>query len=77
MYRDNDISASTGRRRPEYERMLADLRSGHINAFVARHEDRLNRRPVENEALIEIADRYNVALSTAESEVGLATEACP
>lgn len=75
VYRDNDISASTGRRRPEYERMLADVRSGHINAIVARHEDRLTRRPVENEALIEIADKYNVALSTAESEVDLATEA--
>ena len=75
VYRDNDISASTGKRRPEYERMLADVQTGRIDAIVARHEDRLTRRPVENEDLIEIADKYGVALSTAESEVDLATEA--
>ncbi|HVE63768.1 MAG TPA: recombinase family protein [Mycobacteriales bacterium] len=27
-YADNDVSAYSGRARPEYERMLADLREG-------------------------------------------------
>jgi DNA invertase Pin-like site-specific DNA recombinase len=31
-YLDNDVSASSGKRRPSYERMLADVRDGRISA---------------------------------------------
>jgi DNA invertase Pin-like site-specific DNA recombinase len=34
VYVDNDVSASSGRRRPEYERMLADVEAGRIDAVV-------------------------------------------
>jgi len=33
-YVDNDLSAWTGKRRPEYERLLADLSDGLIDAVV-------------------------------------------
>ena len=34
-YSDNDISAYSGKRRPDYERMLADISAGRINAVIA------------------------------------------
>ena len=39
-YVDDDVSAYNGRVRPEYQRMLADLRSGHVEAVAVWHADR-------------------------------------
>ena len=44
-YVDNDVSASSAKKRPAYERMLADIRDGRIGAVVAWDLDRLHRRP--------------------------------
>lgn len=52
-YVDNDISAYTGKKRPNYERMLSDLRDGLIDAVLAYHADRLTRRPIELEQFVE------------------------
>jgi site-specific DNA recombinase len=41
---DNDLSAYSGKPRPGYQAMLADLRAGTANAVVAWHTDRLHRR---------------------------------
>jgi DNA invertase Pin-like site-specific DNA recombinase len=43
-YTDNDISAYSGKRRPGYERLKADLLSGRIDAIIVWHPDRLYRR---------------------------------
>lgn len=51
VYVDNDLSAYSGRRRPEYEAMLADAKAGVIRGIAAWHPDRLTRQPKENEAL--------------------------
>ena len=61
-YEDNDISASTRsrKRRPEYERMLADAAAGQFRVIVAYTSSRLTRRPRENEDLIELAERHGV-----------------
>jgi site-specific DNA recombinase len=48
-YVDNDLSAWTGKRRPSYERMLADIRAGKVDAVIVWHEDRLTRLPRELE----------------------------
>ena len=64
-YTDNDISAYSGRRRPEYERLLTDLTSGRIDAVVTWHLDRLNRSPVELERLIPLLERHGVQVQTA------------
>ncbi|MFH2071417.1 MAG: recombinase family protein, partial [Actinomycetota bacterium] len=45
VYEDNDRSAYRGKPRPEYERMLDDLRSGRINAVAVYAQDRLTRHP--------------------------------
>lgn len=62
IYKDNDISASTRSRktRPDYQRLLADARSGAIDTIIAYTSSRLTRRPRENEDLIELAEQYGV-----------------
>ncbi|MBA2752269.1 MAG: recombinase family protein, partial [Actinobacteria bacterium] len=53
-YVDNDLSAFSGKRRPSYERMLADLAEGARDAVVVYHADRLTRRPIELEQFLEV-----------------------
>ena len=55
-YVDNDLSAYSGKRRPVYERMLADLRDGERDAVIVYHVDRLTRRPIELEQFLEALD---------------------
>ncbi len=52
-YVDNDISAYSGKRRPEYQRMLADLADGLVDAVIVYNIDRLTRRPAELEHFYE------------------------
>jgi DNA invertase Pin-like site-specific DNA recombinase len=42
-YIDNDRSASNGNQRPEWERLLADIEAGKIDAVAAWDQDRVNR----------------------------------
>jgi DNA invertase Pin-like site-specific DNA recombinase len=72
-YIDNDTSASTGKRRPAYERMLADIRDGRIGAVVAWDLDRLHRRPIELESFMALADERHLALATVSGDVDLST----
>src|ERR1035441_2327108 len=44
-YVDDDVSAYSGRVRPEYRRMLDDLAAGVVGAGVVWDRDRLHRRP--------------------------------
>ena len=71
-YVDNDTSATTGRRR-DYERMLADIRAGSIDAVVAWDADRLHRRPIELEQFIDLADEKGLALATVGGDFDLST----
>ncbi|MGU3651621.1 recombinase family protein [Mycolicibacterium sp. A43C] len=73
-YADNDISASTGRRRPAYQAMLADIRNGTVQAVAVWHVDRLHRQPRELEDFIDLADAHGVALATVSGEVDLSTD---
>jgi site-specific DNA recombinase len=59
-YVDNDLSAYSGKRRPGYERMLADLRDGERDAVIVYHVDRLTRRPIELEQFLEAMDAAKV-----------------
>ena len=56
VYRDNEFSAYSGKRRPQYERMLADLRGGARDAVIVYHVDRLTRRPIELEDFVTTLD---------------------
>lgn len=60
-YVDNDVSAYSGRVRPEYERLLRDISDGLIDALIVWHQDRLHRRPVELEHFLTVTDRACIA----------------
>jgi len=64
VYEDNDVSASKGRVRPEYERLLNDLMDGRIDAVVAWHPDRLHRSTVELERFIDAVERSRAEVAT-------------
>ncbi|WP_342801012.1 recombinase family protein [Nocardia sp. No.11] len=72
-YVDNDTSATTGKRKA-YTQMLADIEAGLIQAIVVWDLDRLYRRPIELEHLIDLADRYGLRLATVTGDVDLATD---
>jgi len=67
VYTDNDCSAFSRKPRPEYQRMLDDLKNGVVDAVVAWHPDRLHRSPRELEDFIDLleATRGKVATCTA------------
>ena len=44
-YVDADISAYSGKARPEYRRMLEEIDAGVLDAVVVYHADRLHRHP--------------------------------
>lgn len=70
---DNDVSATSGRRRPEYERMLEAVRDGRISAVIVWDVDRLTRRPAELETFIDLAERHGVQLASVGGEIDLST----
>ena len=63
-YSDNDRSAFSGRERPEYRRLLADLEAGRITGVIAWHPDRLHRSPLELEEYVDLAQRRSVDTHT-------------
>lgn len=63
-YEDDARSAFSGRPRPGYDRMIDDLKSGHITHVVAWHEDRLLRSMVELEDLVNIVEATHATIVT-------------
>ncbi len=61
---DNDLSAYSGKPRPGYAALLADLDSGRADAVIVWHTDRLHRRPTELEDYIAVCERRNVTTQT-------------
>src|SRR5262249_15826943 len=57
IYKDNDISASTRSRkkRPNYQRLLSDARTGLVQVILAHTTSRLTRKPREPEDLIDLS----------------------
>lgn len=74
VYIDNDVSASTGRPRPGYLRLLESIRAGQLDVVLAWHTDRLHRRPIELEEYLSCCEPRGVATYTVEAgELDLAT----
>jgi site-specific DNA recombinase len=71
VYVDDDISAWSGKQRPEFERMVDDLRMRRIGAVLVWHLDRLTRHPRELEAFIDLCDELRVGLGCVTGEVDL------
>lgn len=74
VYRDNDVSAYSGKVRPAYERLLADIEAGEVRAVIAWHGDRLHRSPKELERFIDLAERVSLRVETVQAgQVDLTT----
>src|SRR5680860_1072592 len=72
-YVDNDVSAYSGKPRPAYARMIADLQAGTRDAVIVYNLDRLHRRPIELENFVALCERAgvaNVATVTADIDLG-------
>src|SRR5688572_25511810 len=63
-YEDNDVSATSGKARPAYARMLRDVEHGRVGAVVVWDVDRLTRTPRELEDVIDYADRKGLQLAS-------------
>ncbi len=70
---DNDVSATSGKPRPQYVRMMTALTEGRLDALVCWDVDRLTRTPRELEDVVDLAERRGVALASVGGEIDLAT----
>lgn len=63
LYRDNDKSATSGKERPDFERLLRDIDAGRVTAVVVFHLDRLTRTIRDLTRVIEAGKtkRVNIA----------------
>jgi site-specific DNA recombinase len=66
-YVDNDRSAYSGRVRPQYRQMLADVQSGTVHAVIAWHPDRLYRRLDDLAEFADVCKTHRVAVSTVQT----------
>jgi site-specific DNA recombinase len=67
VYTDNDISATSGKVRPAYRKMLADLEGGQIGGIIAWHPDRMYRKFPDLIPLIDACQRNNVQIATVKA----------
>lgn len=67
IYVDNDISAYSGKRRPQYQELLDDIAAGTLDGVVAWHPDRLHRSPIELETYIDLSDKYGIQTHTVQA----------
>jgi site-specific DNA recombinase len=73
VFTDNDISASKGKRRPDYELMLQWVRDGKLDMLIAHAAARFTRNPRESLDLLDLADNYGIQLATVTGQYDLAT----
>jgi DNA invertase Pin-like site-specific DNA recombinase len=73
IYPDNDVSAYSGKKRPEWERLNADIRDGAVDAICCWHVDRLTRSPRELEDVIDLHDKHGIQLATCTGDIDLST----
>jgi site-specific DNA recombinase len=67
IFEDNDLSAYTGKPRPDYKTMLDALRNGEADCVLAWHTDRLHRSPVELEEYIDICGPAGIDTRTVKA----------
>lgn len=67
VYVDDDTSAYNGKLRKEYDRLLADIEAGRVDAVLTWHTDRLHRSPAELENYIDICEPRGVVTETVKA----------
>ncbi len=76
VYVDNDLSASSGKVRPAYERLLADLEAKRIEAVVTYAWDRITRRMAELVPFLDMQKRLGFEISNISAgDIDLSTSA--
>jgi DNA invertase Pin-like site-specific DNA recombinase len=61
VYVDNDVSAYSGKLRPQYQRMLLDLKEGTRDGLIVYHLDRLLRQPRELDDVIDLCAAADIS----------------
>jgi len=64
VYVDNDISAYSGKTRPQYRRMCEDIKQGFRDGLIVWHPDRLHRSPRELEDFIDLIEATGAEVQT-------------
>src|SRR5512144_1781670 len=75
-YPDNDRSATNGKKREQYDRLLADIRIGALgpgDVVIAYNQDRLVRDVGELNELLAVCRATGVGLRTTTGEINVAT----
>lgn len=76
IYIDNNVSATSARERPSYQRLISDVMKREVDVVIAWNLDRLTRKPREVEDWIDLNEKYGVNLMTSEGTdpVDMSTE---
>jgi DNA invertase Pin-like site-specific DNA recombinase len=64
---DNDVSAYSGKKRPDYDRMLTLLRAGKADVVLCWHTDRLHRDNTELEDYIKVVEPRDILTETVKA----------
>lgn len=73
-YVDDDVSAYSGKPRPAYEQMCADIEARAIDAVLIYDSDRLHRQPRELEAFIDLCEAARLSnVVTVSGDLDLTT----
>jgi len=73
-YCDDDVSAYSGKPRPQYRRMLDDITARRIDGVLVWHQDRLHRHPKELEEFFDTCDNAGLKhLASVQGDVDLST----
>ncbi len=66
-YTDNDVSAYSGKPRPQYDALMGAVEAGEVDVIVAWDPDRLHRSPAELETFIAAVERAGVSVVTVQA----------
>lgn len=67
LYVDNDVSAFSGKRRPEYQRLVLAMGAGQFDVVVSWAPERLHRSPRELEDFLELIERTGTGVETVKA----------
>ena len=71
---DVSVSASTGKVRPAWERVLGMIERGEVDVVIAWHFDRIARSMIDLEHLIVLAEEHGVGIATVVGDMDLTTD---
>ena len=71
---ENSVSASTGKDRPGYLRVLELIRAGAIDRVIVYHVDRLYRSMIDLEHLVLLSESTGVRIATVTGDLDLSTD---